>query len=169
MKVNLDNEALEPRENVISNMLTCAELGWELDGLRQPMVFAGFPLLLVRAGVKLLLAPAGEGTFVGWQGIPSKTGWESSTDQPMAPLDCPGELVCFWLKADTHFQGIKSHNPDLTNFIPLPCRAAELERNNIGNFSNSETASHQIGILFSQSKIWEAKLTSKSWEFGFFL
>lgn len=27
MKVNLDNEEPEPRENVIINMLTCAELG----------------------------------------------------------------------------------------------------------------------------------------------
>lgn len=38
MKVNLDNAGLEPRENIIINMLTCAELGWELDGSRQPVI-----------------------------------------------------------------------------------------------------------------------------------
>lgn len=55
MKVNLDNERLEPRENVIIHMLTCAELGWELDGLRQSMIYVAFHLLLIRTNLILLV------------------------------------------------------------------------------------------------------------------
>lgn len=169
MKVNLDNEALEHRENVIINMLTRAELGWELDGLGQSRGFVGFHLLLIRADGKLLLASGCWGWQLwGWQGIPSKMGWESPTDQPKAPSEHPGKLVFLWDKAEIYFQDIKSHNPDVRNFIPLPCHADELEKTNIDNFSNSEATSHQTGILLSQSKIWEGNLTSKTWELGSF-
>lgn len=87
MKVNLDNEGLEPRENVIINMLTCAELGWELDGLRQPMIYVAFHLLLIRTNVKLLVESGclRESTFVK-VAVYSKQNRESLTDQPMAPL-----------------------------------------------------------------------------------
>lgn len=55
MKASLDNEGLQPKKDVIITVLTRAELGWELDGLRQPMTYVAFHLLLIRTIVKPLV------------------------------------------------------------------------------------------------------------------
>lgn len=159
MKVNLDNEALEPRENVIINLLTRAELGWELDGSRQSMGFADFHLLLVRAGVELLLARSGqlcEGrVFPAKNGMGEPTRPTNSSPRTRWGIGLPsGES---WNLFSRYLKPRPWCN---INFIPLPCHAAELEETNIDNFSNSETTSHQIRMILRKSKIWEGKTHS---------
>lgn len=85
MKINLDNEGLEPRENVIINMLTCAELGWELGGLRQPMISVAFHLLLIRMNVEQVVESGclGEQPSEGGGLSQSRWGQESLIEQPM--------------------------------------------------------------------------------------